>query len=168
MTGELRVIPCLEDDRFVIDRNGHVYRLRVTPGRARGRSEARWAPLQSLSLTKACNLARNSLRWWGPLVFPTTYVVRREYADGTVEERTIPAIAAEQVIHDPRVRAPMITPDQPSDGSDFPPPQASYVGGFNHAAGDTNNGWYCVEKLSGVLHLFHGPSVAAAIFAKDG
>ena len=147
---ELRPIPFVESPNYRLDRQGRVHSLRKAKGRARGLLAAKWSPCDPLSLARASDFARVSAGYHFALVFDTTEVVLRIHQDGRREEYERPYRAAECIRH------------TPNDA----PERAFLKGGSVRATGDLEHGWYCIDA-NGSKHLFHGPSVAAEVFAKD-
>jgi hypothetical protein len=147
---ELRPIPFIEDARYGIDRQGRVHSLKEAKGRARGIVIAKWSPCVPLSLAKAGNFARVSAGYPFALVFDTTEVVLQLHQDGRREEFERPYRAAECIRHNKNAS----------------PERAFFKGGSVRATGDLTDGWYCIDA-NGSMHIFHGPSVAAEVFAKN-
>jgi len=148
---ELRPIPFIESPNYRIDRQGRVHSLKKAKGRARSLPAAtKWSPCVPLSLARASDFARVSAGYRFALVIDTSEVILVHHPDGRREERERPYRAAECIRHNPN----------------DPPGQASLKGGSVRATGDLEHGWYCIEA-AGSKHLFHGPSVAAEVFAKD-
>jgi len=148
---ELRPIEFIQDDRYRIDRSGTVHALKESKGRARGLAGLKWKQCNSLTLTKARNLASKTLEYPFDLVMHTTQPVFLIHPDGRMLERLEPFLAAECIRHDPAT----------------PKGEAQWKGHPVTAVGNLDAGWYCVESKGKVVHLFHGESVAAELFKQN-
>ncbi len=155
---DLRPIPFVDDTKYRIDRDGHVYTLESRQqGRARTINE--WTRCTPITLAKAQNLARVSLNYLFPLVEDTFEIVLRLHADGRNEETVVPYTTAHHARHDPAT--PMVP--HPVHG-DAMRSGCEWGGGCPRLVGDREHGWYRVQTKSGIVHLFHGASTAAEIF----
>jgi hypothetical protein len=149
---ELRPIEFIQDDRYRIDRSGTVHALKESKGRARGLAGLKWKPCEPLTLTKARNLARNTLDYPFELVMQTTRVVLLIHEDGRMLERVEPFLAAECIRHDPAT----------------PEGEAQWKGHPVTAVGNLEAGWFHLKTKANVVHMFHGESLAAELFKQNG
>lgn len=148
---ELRTIPFIEDTGYRIDRTGQVHSLKEQKrGRARGQASFKWVACEPLTIERAQDFARVSAGYPSgfSLVLDTTEVIITLHADGSTTEREVPYRAAERVRHNPN----------------DPPERAFWKGGSDPASGDLANNWFSIATADGSKFVFHGPSVAAAIF----
>lgn len=147
---KLRTIPFVESADCRIDRQGRVHSLKRAKGRARGLAAAKWSLCAPLALDQATHFARVTMDYPFELVVEEPEVIIVLHADGRREEFKQPYKGAECIRHN----------------SKDPPERAGFKGGSVRAVGDLTRDWYCIDA-DGTKHLFHGPSVAAEVFAKD-
>ena len=144
---ELRPIPFISDDGFRVSREGCVRTRHERRGRSSRMSSIAWDPCAPMSLEEARKFARGRARDGGELVIPSREV-RLTTPDGEILSRRTPTAVR-------RVR----TVPSPPAGAEL------LIGEAMEAQGDVSSNWFLLSTSDGSLHLFHGPSVARAVFA---
>lgn len=154
---ERRPIPFVDGEQFRIDREGCVYGRRERPRHGRRDSRSRspgsisiaWEPRKPISLEAARQLGRSRGRDGGELVIRS-----REYPfkmpGGETLSMTKPA----------SVRRVSYLPKPPVDAE-------LLIGEVMQAHDDVDINWFCITSADGMVHLFHGPSVAREVFGKN-
>jgi hypothetical protein len=147
---ELRPIPFVEDPRYRIDSAGRVHARRESRRGSRKRIEVKWEPCQPMKLDKAREFARGRARDGGELLIP----------DREVTIKTSDQLSLSRLTHAAVRRVTHVEKHAADDG---------YLAAEAIPAdGDTNHGWFRLTCADGVVHVFHGPSVATCIFGSKG
>ena len=154
---ELRLIPFIDGELFRINREGCVHTRRESPrhgrrdsrSRSPGRVSITWKPCTPIPLKEARELGASRARDGGDLLIPSHEVIRKLPGGGT-QSRTTPAA----------VRRVSYLPKPPVDAE-------LLIGEVMQAHGDVDTNWFCVTSADGMVHLFHGPSVAREVFGKS-
>ena len=154
---ELRPIPFIDGEQFRIDREGCVHTRRERPRHGRrdsrspspGRMTIRWEPCTPIPITEARKLGARRVRDGGDLVIPSHEVPFKLPGGGTQSLTTLAAVRRVSYLPKPPVDAELL------------------IGEVMQAHGDVDTNWFCVTSADGMVHLFHGPSVAREVFGKN-
>ena len=94
-------------------------------------------------------MAARRVRDGGDLVIPSHEVPFKLLGGGTQSLTTPAAVRRVSYLPKPPVDAELL------------------IGEVMQAHGDVDTNWFCVTSADGMVHLFHGPSVAREVFGKN-